>query len=94
MKDAISSVVTPVSLIDAWTLESRFRLSMDAGRGERFALTGESTADALEGLFDGLRLFGVAGRIGTLGALPPVSPGDGISASSGVEWKDDDADDV
>lgn len=94
MKAAISSMVTPVSLMDACTLSSRFKLSMDAGRGESLGFSGDSEGVALDGPFDGLRLFGVAGRIGTLGAFPPLSPGDGMSASSGVEQKDDDADDV
>ena len=67
---------------------------MDAGRGESFVLARDSIGDALEGLFGGLLLLGVAGRIGTLSGLPPLSHGDGMSASSGVEWKDDDVDDV
>lgn len=83
MYDAIWSMVTPVLLMDALTLASRLRLSIDASRGGSFAFVGVEPGVALDAFF-GL-LFGVAGRIGTFGAFPGLSSGDGISASSAVE---------
>lgn len=90
MYEAISSIVIPVSVMEALILESRFRLSMEAGRGDNFGLV-EDNAE-LAG-FLGLAREGVAGTIGTFGFLPAFSPGRGINASSGDDWNDTDADD-
>lgn len=88
MYEAISSIVIPVSVMEALILESRFRLSMEAGRGDNFGLV-EVTLTG----FLGLAREGVAGTIGTFGFFPEFSPGRGINASSGDDWNDTDADD-
>lgn len=58
MYDAISSMVTPVSLIEAWTRASRLRLSIDATLGESLGLA--ELGGAL-GVFFGVIRLGVAG---------------------------------
>lgn len=59
MYDAISSMVTPVWLMDAWTLSSRFRLSIDATLGESLGFDGVELAVVV--VLDILLWLGVAG---------------------------------
>lgn len=83
MYEAISSIVTPVWLMDACTLSSRFRLSMDATRGDSLGFAGVEVA--VEVVLDILLWLGVTGKIGILCALSSPPPGDGMAAISGDE---------
>lgn len=80
-------MVIPVSVIEAWTRASRFRLSIEATLGDSLVLLGEKSG---VGLFDfvELGLDGVATLMGTLGALIRLEFGSGIYAISGDDWNE------
>lgn len=95
MKEAISSIVMPVSLIEAWTLESKFRLPMEATRGESFGFVGDMVPDGVLEVFWELPRRDEIGRIGSFCALLDSSA-DWVLEGSDMEGKvgavdDDDA---
>jgi hypothetical protein len=58
--------------------------------GDSLALLGDDPGVKLAAFWV-LDRDGVDGQIGTLGVLPAVSIGKGISASSGEDWKEPDS---
>ena len=80
-------MVIPVSVMEAWTRASRFKLSTEFTLGDSLALLGDRSGG---GLFDfiELGLDGVAALMGTLSALTGLGAGSGINAISGDEWNE------
>jgi hypothetical protein len=89
----MSSIVIPVSSIDASILASKLRSAIDNARGDNAALTGdEQLLDASVRFEVGFK--GTAGIIGILVDMSLISPNDTMSETSGNGRKDSAAGDI